>query len=369
MAHGDKLSSKTIAINGRFLSQPVTGVQRYAHELLRELDNLLASQPAASQPVEVLAPPNIHHPPAYKSLLVRKVGRLTGHAWEQLELPFHCRGKLLFSPCGGPPLLHNCHVVTIHDAAEFATPHAYSAAYGIWYRWLHKRIAGAAHRVIAVSEFSKLEIVRWCNIPPAKISVTHLGSDHLAAIQPDASILSRHHLAKGSYVLAVSSHNANKNFQGVVRAINFYPGNPPPIVIAGSMNSQVFGDSGHLPPSVIQIGRVSDAQLRALYESAGCFVFPSFYEGFGLPPLEAMASGCPVIAANIPVLRETCGPAAVFCNPADPSDIANQIAQVMTNSNTRSNLIEQGLAHTAGFRWSVTAQRTWEILQEIASSS
>src|SRR5665647_2916109 len=96
LAAGD-LFLKRIAINGRFLSQTVTGVQRYAHELLRELDCVLASLNAGTDPVEVLVPKNARDYPSYNSLLIKEVGRLTGQAWEQIELPLHCSGKLLFT--------------------------------------------------------------------------------------------------------------------------------------------------------------------------------------------------------------------------------------------------------------------------------
>jgi len=357
---------KRIAINGRFLSQPVTGVQRYAHELLRELDRLLTSLPAGTAPVEVLVPRNAREYPSYKSLIVKEVGRLTGQAWEQLELPLHCCGELLFTPCGGAPLLHAFNAVTIHDAAVFATPKAYSKFYGMWYRMVHTRLSRTACRVITVSEFSKSELVRWCGIAPSRVSVTHLGCDHVATLQPDWTILDRHGLRNSSYVLAVSSLNPNKNFRGVVRAMNLLGDRAAPFVIAGNINSQVFGENETLPASVIQLGYVSDAQLRALYEGAGCFVFPSFYEGFGIPPLEAMACGCPVIAGDIGALRETCGDAALFCDPANPSSIAYSIASVMADSELRQNLIERGRLHALGFRWSKTAAKTWEILQKVA---
>lgn len=360
---------KQIAINGRFLSQAVTGVQRYSHELLRELDSQLASLPANAGPVEVLVPRNVGMYPPYKSLLIRKVGRLTGQAWEQIELPLHCRGKLLFTPCGGAPVLHNCNVVTIHDAAVFATPTAYSRAYIRWYRWLFSRLGRTAQRIVTVSEFSKSELVRYCRIDPSRISVTREGCDHVAALRPDYSILHKHGLKKFSYVLAVSSHNPNKNFQGLVHAMDFLRNQPLSFVIAGDMNSQVFGESEDLPSSVLQVGRVSDAQLRALYEEAGCFVYPSFYEGFGLPPLEAMASGCPVIVGDIGALRETCGDAASFCDPANPSSIGECIASVMTDSEVRQKLTEQGYLRTQSFLWAKTAEDTWKLLWELAADS
>jgi glycosyltransferase involved in cell wall biosynthesis len=360
---------KRISINGRFLSQPVTGVQRYAHELIRELDRLLTSLPAGTAPVEVLVPRNAREYPSYKSLVVKEVGRLTGQAWEQLELPLHCSGKILFTPCGGAPLLHAFNVVTIHDTAVFATPKAYSEFYGIWYRLVHSRLSRTARRVITVSEFSKSELVRWCSIAPSRVTVTHLGCDHVAALQADWTILDRHGLRNSSYVLAVSSRNPNKNFRGVARAMNLLGDRAAPFVIAGNVNSQVFGENETLPASVIQLGYVSDAQLRALYEGAGCFVFPSFYEGFGLPPLEAMTCGCPVIAGDIGALRETCGDAALFCDPADASSIADSIACVMADSKLRQHLIERGHMRTQGFCWARTAAETWKILQEVAANS
>jgi hypothetical protein len=120
---------REIAINGRFLSQRMTGVQRYAFELLREIDQIVANTPSAGGRVEVLVPRNVRLHPDYSVLSIREVGRLTGHAWEQLELPLYCREKLLFTPCGGAPVLHDRNVVTVPDAAVFATPMAYSLVY------------------------------------------------------------------------------------------------------------------------------------------------------------------------------------------------------------------------------------------------
>lgn len=358
---------KSIVINGRFFSQTVTGVQRYAFELLRELDHLLASLPEGIKPVEVLVPRNAHDYPLYKSLHIKEVGKLTGQAWEQIELPLYCRDKLLFTPSGGAPAWHDCNVVTIHDAAVFVATEAFSRIYGMWYRWLYMRLGQTANRVITVSEFSKSELVRWCGIAPSRVSVTHLGCDHVAALLPDWTILDRHGLRNSSYVLAVSSRNPNKNFRGVVRAMNLLGDRAAPFVVAGNVNSQVFGENEALPASVIQLGYVSDAQLRALYEGAGCFVFPSFYEGFGIPPLEAMACGCPVLAGDIGALRETCGDAALFCDPADPSSIAERIAEIMAGGELRQKFIERGRLHALGFRWSKTAAETWKILQATAT--
>ncbi len=113
-----------IAVNGRFLTQPVTGVQRYAHELLLSLDAQLDSEQGPSPEIEVLVPPTDCALPSYRNISVRRVGRHRGQLWEQLDLASHCRGRVLFTPCGGAPVTHSRHVITIHDAAEFAVPEA-----------------------------------------------------------------------------------------------------------------------------------------------------------------------------------------------------------------------------------------------------
>jgi glycosyltransferase involved in cell wall biosynthesis len=356
-------------INGRFLSQTMTGVQRYAFELLREIDQILANTPPGFDKVEVLVPRNIRSRPDYSSLLIREVGWLTGQAWEQLELPLSCKGKLLFTPCGGAPVLHDCNVVTVPDAAVLATPEAYSLAYRTWYRMLLSGFGPRAKRIITVSEFSKSELNRRCDIPLSKIAVTRLGSNHILAVRSDQTILEKHGLRDTPYVLAVSSHNPNKNFQGVIDAISLLRNSQIRLAIAGDVNPEVFGKTGAIPASVIQLGRVTDGELRALYEGAGCFVFPSFYEGFGLPPLEAMACDCAVIVSNIEALRETCGDAALYCEPSDPQSIADCIDLAFESEAVRIDLKARGCIRAHEFSWARTAAETWSVLQEVAAGS
>ena len=346
----------------------MTGVQRYAFELLKALDQILVAAPLGFGRVEILIPRNVRSRPNYSSLLVREVGRFTGHAWEQLELPLHCKGKLLFTPCGGAPVLHDCNVVTVPDAAVLATPRAYSLAYRTWYRVLLSGFGARAKRIITVSDFSKSELNRLCHIPSSKIGVSRLGSDHILAVRSDRTILKKYGLTDIPYVLAVSSHNPNKNFQGIIQATSLLRNSRIRLAIAGDVNPEVFGKTRAIPPSVIQLGRVTDAELRALYEGAGCFVFPSFYEGFGLPPLEAMACDCPVVVSNIDALRETCGDAALYCLPGDPHSIATCIDLAFESEEAREELKVRGRIRADEFRWTRTAAETWSLLQEVAAA-
>src|SRR5438105_7080560 len=134
------------------------------------------------------------------------------------------------------------------------------------------------------------------------------------------------------------------------------------LVAVGGGNSRVFADVDLLGDGLIPAGYVTDGELRALYENAACFIFPSFYEGFGLPPLEAMHCGCPVIVSDRASLPEVCGEAAVYCDPDDPADIARQLRLVLTSSALRRELREAGLARARSFGWQRSADQLTELL-------
>ena len=368
---------KPIAINGRFLTQPVTGVQRHARELVLRLDAMLASGELQrpEQPVELLVPPTVRERPQLQYIQPRRGGRFGGHLWEQLSLHAGCRGKVLFTPCGGAPLLHRDHVFVVPDAAVFSTPDAYTRAYRSWYRW-HNRRAGKIPglRLITVSEFSRNELARHLKLDPASIAVIPLGHEHLLNAEPRPEVLQKLQLSPGEYVLAVGSANPNKNFKGLLQAFSVLRQQLPEktkrtrLVIAGSIGDRIFSEAVGQQENVVQTGYVSDGELRTLYENAACFVFPSFYEGFGLPLLEAMALGCPAVssnAASLPALGEG---AALFFDPHSPEQMANAIAQVLTDPVFRTELSEQGKLRAIQFRWRETARQTWDILLEAAGA-
>ena len=137
---------RKIFINGRFFSHRVTGVERYSRELLNALDHLLENATAGVE-VEVLVPSSVTDAPVYRHLKVTRVGRLSGHAWEQIELPRYASGGVLFTPAGGAPLLFRRNVITIHDAGTFAFPLGYSWKFIAWYRFMYRVLSarGALH--------------------------------------------------------------------------------------------------------------------------------------------------------------------------------------------------------------------------------
>lgn len=358
------MSPQPIFINGRFLAQSVTGVQRYAREVVLALDDLLeAGEIDRDRYAFVLVSPvGASDFPGLKHIAIRSMGPLRGQAWEQLFLPAISRKGWLLSFCNVGPLIKRRHVVTIHDASIFAYPEAYSPGFRAWYRFALPLLGKTSARIITDSHFSESELIKYCGLPPDKIAVVPLGVDHMSRLQPDYDVFQKHRLGEKPYILAVSSLSPHKNFMRLVQAFDLLRNEDVDIVVAGGANSKVFSNSrfSSNQSNVHYIGYVSDGELKALYERAHCFVYPSLYEGFGLPPLEAMACGCPVIVSNAASLNEVCGAAALYCDPNSQEDIADKIGLLLTDETLREKLCETGRLRAAKFLWADTARAIWK---------
>lgn len=355
---------RKVYINGRFLTQRITGVQRYALELLRALDQLAGSRDASVAACEfiVLAPQGELQDAGLRHIETRQAGRGSGHAWEQLSLPFLSADGFLLSLCNTGPLAKRGQAVTIHDAAVYAAPDTYSFAFRTWYKVLLRGLGMNARQILTCSAFSEDQLKRHFGIRPAKISTIYHGKEHMLRTAPDRTVFERHKLDR-PYVLAVSSMSPNKNFASVAEAIRLLGDVDFDIVIAGG-SSSIFKPAGAaLGGEVKQLGYVTDEELRALYDSASCFVFPSFYEGFGFPALEAMACGCPVVASRAASIPEVCQDAALYCDPHSPADIADKIRQVMSDGELRESMRRQGIARADSFSWERCARETMDAVR------
>ncbi|MGE5053073.1 MAG: glycosyltransferase family 4 protein [Acidobacteriota bacterium] len=286
---------------------------------------------------------------------------MSGTSWEQVELPRYCDGQLLFTLSGGAPILHSRNVVTIHDAAAVASPAGYSWTYRLWHASVCRRMARTAEHIFTVSNFSKSEIVKWYGAPAEKISVTYLGGDHLSSFAADPAALARFRIC-GKYILAASVQNPNKNFDRLVQAVSRHCKSSIPLLIAGGSDSNVYR-SMKLTQEVRSLGYVTDLELKALYENATCFAFPSLYEGFGLPPLEALSLGCPVVASRAGSLPEIFTGAAFFCDPYDPEDIARAIDRAVESSHSGRDDLK---LFASKFSWAKCARQTLELIEGIA---
>lgn len=355
-----------IFVNGRFLTQGVTGVQRHAREVVRELDQLLGEGgPRADQSWTLLAPPGARKDLPLSRIRQEIVGKLRGHLWEQLELPRRASSGILLTFANSGPIRHPRQVVTIHDAAVFAVPEAFSISFRQWYRFLLPRLARNARLILTVSEFSAAELTRFMGMEPAKVRVIPPGSEHLRHVTPDRSILDRLSLVGQKFVLAVGSQSPHKNFTRFLEAVGPIVRHGYRVVIVGGANPRIFRGAAEYPDTLTVTGYVTDGELRALYESASCFVFPSLYEGFGHPPLEAMGLGCPVVASSAASIREVCGDAAVYCDPYRPDDIRRAILEVLTSPGRCAEMRRRGAARAAAFTWKGTAKRILQIVDEI----
>lgn len=338
--------------NGRFTAQRVTGVQRVAHALLHALDR----HPAAARCV-LLCPPS-GTPPALQRVAVRRVGpaALPLHAWEQAVLPMAASGGRLVNLAGGVPAFGRPSAVLMHDAAVFDHPEAYTGAFVAWYRWLYRHQARRGAQLLTISAFSRARLAAALGVPQARFALMPPGADHLRAVAADERVLLRLGLRGRPFLLAVGSANPTKNLAALVAARARLGAEAPPLVIAGGANPRVFRDGEAAdPPGVLRAGPVDDAALVALYRHALALVFPSTYEGFGLPPLEAMGFGCPVLATRCAAIPEACGDAAHYLDGPDADAIEAGLRRIVGDAALRERLRAGGPAHAARFGWDAAA--------------
>ncbi|MEI7989581.1 MAG: glycosyltransferase family 1 protein [Chloroflexota bacterium] len=357
-----------VFINGRFLTQQTTGVQRVACEIVRQFDSMLDNGKINKNQHELIlcSPKQIMHELNLQHIPVKSLGKQKGHLWEQTTLPISTSGSFLVNFCNMAPLIKRRTVVTIGDASVYAIPQTYSPSFRYWYQWMIRLLGRTAIRILTYSEFSRRELIRYANIPPSKIDVIPLGGDHFISMLSDPEIWNQYNIGDKPYILAVSSMNAQKNFRRIVDALSLLDQRLCDVIIIGGSNPGVFSKIKiDFPKNVRWIGYVSDAVLKALYQKAVCLVYPSLYEGFGLPPLEAMDCGCPVIVSNTASLPEVCGDAALYCDPHDPANIAHQISLLLEDSTLQDALRSKGLKHAAQFTWAKTAEKTWQVIESL----
>lgn len=356
-----------VLVNGRFLGQRVTGVQRYARETLASLDALLAAGEATGARWTVLVPRGTPVPD-FAHLRVETVGRLRGHLWEQLELPWRAGRSLLLSFGFTGPLLKRRQIVTVHDAAVVRMPQAYTRSFRHAYRALVGHVARRAPRTLVVSRFGAEEASECFGVPPDRLRITTEGWQHLERVVADEAILDRLGLRHRPFALAVSSPTPNKNFAAIAAALGLLGPDAPCCVVVGAADGAVFRAAEPAGDALVRAGYVSDAELKALYAQATCFVFPSFYEGFGIPPLEAMACGCPVIASTAPAVQEVCGPAALYFNPARPDQLADRLCELFDDPALQDRLREAGAERVQRYSWDEAARLNLAAVREVLSS-
>ena len=343
-----------VIINGKFISQKLTGVQRLACEISIRL------------PFPAIHPPIREYSCHIDNSM--EFGFLKGNLWEQFHLPQFAllKGKPILLNLGNTaPLLYHKNIITIHDLAWLRYPQYFSKNFVRFYSFLVPKIARRALHIFTVSNFSKREIMELLNIDQDKITVVYNGvSDKFKPMG----------IEKENLILTVATLQPYKNMENLIKGFllakerNLIPGNYK-LTLAGGFNRKVFSTLGDFKKlingrdDIILTGYLNEKELIGLYNRARVFVFVSLYEGFGLPPLEAMACGTPVILSNRASLPEVGGDAALYVDPLSIEDIAEKIALLVNDLSLWEELRRKGMERARKFKWEDSAGRIMEVLR------
>jgi glycosyltransferase involved in cell wall biosynthesis len=344
-------TQQPIVLNGRAATRPtITGVERWAAELNPRLCALDPDR------YELLVPPS-------------RAGRVLGQAWEQLGLPAAAtrrRASLIFSPANLAPVLWRRNVLMLHDAAVLREPEAYSRTYSLWHVNVGLACARRALRILTVSEFSRRELIELAALDPDRVVVVRGGVDGRFVPTADRERAAEALGLARPYVLTVATDDRRKNLPALAQTARRLAEHGVDLVWAGEARPY-FAQADVIDGAKV-LGYVPDVHLPGLYAGALAFVLPSRYEGLGLPCLEAMACGTPVVAADRAALPETCGDAALLVDPDDPHAVADAVMQAAFDRRTRERLRTAGRERVEGWTWDLAAEQTDSLLRELADA-
>jgi len=294
------------------------------------------------------------------------VRRLHRIAWEQCYLPLARRRDFILNLCNLGPPFHRDSATMIHDAQVYSAPESYRLPLRLWYKFLLFFI-GRRHRVIlTVSEFSKQELVRYGIARADKIVVVHNGCDHVLRVRPDERQLAVLGLEPRRYVLALANTQKHKNIGVLLDAFAGDALRDVELVLFGGATRADFERLGHTVPANVRFaGRIGDPELVGLMVHAGALAFPSLTEGFGLPPLEAMALGCPVVAAPSGALPEVCGDAALYADPFCADAWRRTLRSALDDAALRAALIAAGRRQAGRFTWEQAARHLFDTMKAV----
>jgi glycosyltransferase involved in cell wall biosynthesis len=277
-----------------------------------------------------------------------------------------------------PPLVQCASVVTIHDCIHLMFPQYLPTRGAFTYaKWAIRQAAQRSTRVMTVSESSKRDILRFVDTEPDKIDVIYNAYDERFAIEPredDVVRVRERFQLHDEFVLYAGNVKPHKNLERLIDAFHIVRKrglDHLKLVLIGDEISKYTAlrravHHHQLHKYVRFLGYLPEETLAVMYRLAGVFVFPSLYEGFGLPPLEAMASGTPVVTSNVSSLPEVAGDAAVLVDPYDPQAIADGIYSVLTDEKLRREMVRKGIARAGQFSWEQSVRRVRQIYGDVS---
>lgn len=343
-----------LTVNARFLSQKMTGVQRFASEIAVGLKHFLPGK------VEFLCPKNIYNHELANELEAKPIGVSGGHLWEQIDLPLYLASKenpLLLNLANTAPIFYPNKIVTVYDLTFYHHPEWFSKLFSSFYKFTVPINLRHSRHIFTDSYYVKKDIINCFGINDEKISVLYgAPARHFRELN----------LPREDFVLAVGSLEPRKNLRTLMKVFSRLKRKR--LLVVGEKN-RVFSEfltSIKIPENVEFTGRVSDETLVELYNRAGLFVYPSLSEGFGIPPLEAQACGCPVLVSNVTSLPEACGDSAIFCDPENVEDTMKKIEMILDNPKMQSDLRQKGFKNIQRFSWQRSALDLINVLEKFA---
>jgi glycosyltransferase involved in cell wall biosynthesis len=365
-----------VGIDGRAFSSPAAGVRRYVHQLVPALI-------ATGQPIEIVALGGTADVPAAVTHVDEPAHPPTNLGWTLVGLPAAARRAdvdLIHAPAYTAPFLSRRPlVVTIHDVSYERHPEWYPYRRDFMRRAFYRRSAKAATRILTDSAFSASEIVSAYGIPADRITVVPLGAaagfapaDRDVPVDLPAGVTT-------PFLLHVGDLHERRNLPMLVDALiaarrHFGGSAGLSLVLAGVDRGvgdglcAIVADAG-MPDAVVRLGVVEEERLQTLYRAAAALVYPSLYEGFGLPVLEAMASGTPVIASRAASIPEVLGDAGILLPPDNSHDWTEAILRVMNDEGVRTAMKVAGLARAATFTWARTARLTLDAYRQTVEAA